>query len=56
MTSESISGTTGSIRFQSQGSMDGGGSFPDGDSTDANGEAPGEPRVWNENAIEEVPL
>ena len=58
MTSESISGTTESIRFRSQGSTDAGGSIPDGDPTNAravNVDAPGEPSAGNENAIEEVP-
>ena len=59
MTSESMSGTAESIRFRSQGSTDGDGSLTHQepvDSTEINGEAPGEPAGRDENAIEEVPL
>lgn len=59
MTSESISGAAESIRFRSQGSTDGDESLPDWnpmDSTEVNGEAPGEPSAVDENTIEEVPL
>ena len=59
LTSESISGTTGLIHFMSQGSTDGDGSLPGEGTSDAmevNGEAPGEPIIDDENAIEEVPL
>ena len=59
LTSDSISRTSESIRFKSQGSMDGDGSIPDGDPANAmevNGEAPGELGAGDENAIEEVSL
>ena len=59
LTSESISGTAGSLHFKSQGSMDSDGSLPDGESmnsTEVNGEVPGELGTGGESAIEEVPL
>ena len=59
ITSESISGTTGSIRFRSQGSTDGGGSLPPGDpasATEVDGETTREIIAGDENAIEEVPF
>ena len=59
MRSESTSGTAESIHFRSQGSTNGSGSLPDVDLANAaevNAEAPGEPGVGDEYAIEEVPL
>ena len=60
LTSELISGTTGSIHsLRSQGSTDGDGSLPGKDTSDVvevNGETPGELIIHDENAIEEVPL
>ena len=59
LTSESISGSIGSIRFRSQGSADGDGSLPDEDPTNTlgeNSEAPGELATGDENAVEEIPL
>ena len=59
LTSESISGSVGSIHFRSQGSTDGDGSFlggESGNSMEADGEAPGELVTRDGNAIEEVPL
>ena len=59
MTSESISGTTESICFRSQGSTDGDGSLPDGgpvNATEVNSEAAGEHVAVDENVVEEVPL
>lgn len=59
MTSESISGSVGSIQFRSRGSADGDGFLPDGDpanSTEGEGEAPGELLAGDQSATEEVPL
>ena len=59
MTSESISGSAGSVRFKSEGSTDVEGVFLRGGYTNtmgANGEAPVEPGAGGDNVIEEVPL
>ena len=59
MTSESISGSIGSIQFRGRGSMDGDGFLPDGDPanwTEGEGEAPDELLAGDQSAIEEVPL
>ena len=59
ITSESISGTAGSIHFKSQGATDGDRTFSDGDTmnaTEVNSEAAGEHVAVDENAIEDVPL
>jgi hypothetical protein len=59
VTSDSISGSLESMRFRSQGSTDGDGTFPDEDPTNAtevNGKALGELSAKDENVIEEVPL
>ena len=59
ITSETISGTTESIHFRSQGSTDDSGSLPDGDpvnATEVSGEAAGEHVTVDENGVEEVPL
>ena len=59
ITSESISGTVGSIRFRSQRTTNGDGTLAYGDCTDAtevNDETVGEVVTWDENAIEELPL
>ena len=58
-TNDAISGTIESIHFRSQGSTDGDEINPDQDpqdSTEVDGEAPGEPSAGAENPIEEVPL
>ena len=59
LTTDSISGTIGSMRFRSQGSTDGDGSLPDGDPTDSmeiySGSAR-EPGTGDGSSIEEVPL
>ena len=59
ITSETISGTAGSIRFRSRGSTNGDGTLAYGDCTDTtevNDETVGEIVTWDENAIEELPL
>lgn len=59
LTSDTITGSIGSIRFRSQATTDGDGSVPDGDlvtSVEVNGEAPGELGARAEDAIHEVPL
>ena len=59
MTNESISGTSESIHFRSQGSTDSDGSVVDRDPTNSvgiNGEASGELVARDDNVIEEVPL
>ena len=59
LTSETISGTAGSIRFRSRGSTNGDGTLAYGDCTDTtevNDETVGEIVTWDENAIEELPL
>jgi hypothetical protein len=58
--SDTLSGSTDSIRFGSQGTTEGGGSPPDSENyTDAigvDGEAPAGLGVGAEGATEEVPL
>jgi len=59
VTSDTITGTIGSIQFGSQGTTDGEGTLADGDymsSTEVDGEAPGGLGVGTEGAVEEVPL
>jgi len=59
LTSDTISGTTGSIRFRSQVTTVGDGSLPDGDpmgSAEMKDEAPSELGARSEDVIQEVPL
>ena len=55
LTSDSISGTTGSMRFRSQRSTDDDGEHPSS-ASGVNGETPSELITEDGNAIEEVPL
>ena len=59
LTSDTISGTIGSIRFRSQVTADGDESFSDGDprkSVEVDGEAPSGLGARSEDAIQEAPL
>ena len=59
LTSDTISGTIGSIRFRSQVTTDGDESLPGGDpvrSVEVDGEAPSELGARSEDVIQEAPL